>query len=138
MNIANYRLIPIYLSLDYNGTLPYYIILFLIEKDCQKEQTFRYDWLIWAIMFSSLSRIRRFMRWLLSCKYSSAIFFLWIQTYSLIASIMICCGSFQIINRRIEMLCKWNSLDLHDHVGIIVNNFIWKQLSKNIIYIMFN
>lgn len=67
-------------------------------------------------VFFVSSRIRRFMRWLSSCKYSSAVlFFLWIQTYNLIASMIYCCDSKLPIEG-----CFANSLDLHDRVGIII------------------
>lgn len=102
----------------------YHIILLLIEKDSKKTNI---HWLIWMIMFSSLSRIRWFTRWFSFCKYSLAVLF----CLGIVGLTFDCLYNDALLqsvrgytNRKIETLCKWDNRDLHDRVINIIQSHL--------------
>ncbi|PBC34558.1 Odorant receptor 49b [Apis cerana cerana] len=118
----------VYLSLSYTGALPYHIILPLISERIVKEDNttqiplpYLSDYVFFVIEDSPIYE----MTFVLQIFISSIILSTNCGTYSLIASItMHCCGLFEVTNRKIETLCKWNNRDLHDRVIDIVQSHL--------------
>lgn len=118
----------VYLSLSYTGALPYHIILPLISERIVKEDNttqiplpYLSDYVFFVIEDSPIYE----MTFVLQIFISSIILSTNCGTYSLIASItMHCCGLFEVTNRKIKTLCKWDNRDLHDRVIDIVQSHL--------------